>query len=201
MSAGIQNVIIDQGSDWFITFIYKNNTGTPIDLGGYNASLQLRTSYDAGSAALSLSTGYLGVKSVTSDTINVASTTFAVTKTSAFSVGQRVRAASTVSPSNFQEGLVTAIVANTSVTISIDLIGGSGTFADWTFSTGVPGITITPYDTAEDPVGEISVHATAAQTGAITAGEYVYDMEITSASGIVTRIIQGRATVSPQVTR
>lgn len=195
MSAGIKNVIIDQGADWFITFIYKNSNDSAIDLTGYNANLQLRTSYDASTAALSLSTGYLGVKSTTSDTINVASVTFSVTATSAFSMGQRVRAASTVSPSNFQEGLITNIVANTSITMSIDLIGGSGTFADWTFSTGTPGITITPL------LGEIAVHATATQTGAIVSGEYVYDIELTSGSGIVTRIVQGRATVSPQVTR
>ena len=195
MSAGIQNIIIDQGSDWFTTFVYKNSDNSAINLNGYNAALQLRTSYDAASPSLSLATGYLGVSSTYSDAINVGSTTFTVTKTSAFTVGQRVRAASTVSPSNFQEGAVTAIVANTSVTINVDVIGGSGTFADWTFSTASPGIAII------STLGEIYVHATATQTGSIVAGEYVYDMEITSASGIVTRLVQGRATLRPQVTR
>jgi hypothetical protein len=49
--------------------------------------------------------------------------------------------------------------------------------------------------------GLIAVHATAAQTGAIVEGIYYYDLEITSASSIVTRLIQGQITVSPQVTR
>lgn len=49
--------------------------------------------------------------------------------------------------------------------------------------------------------GLIAVHATAAQTAAIIAGIYFYDLEITSGSGIVTRLIQGQITVSPQVTR
>lgn len=195
MSAGIQNVIIDQGSDWFITFVYKNSDGTPINLAGYNANLQLRTNYDAASSALSLATGYLGVKSTSSDAINVASATFTVAKTAAFTVGQTVRAASTVSPENFQQGLVTAIVADTSVTINSTVVGGSGTYADWTFSTGNPGITIVP------ALGQINVHATAAQTNAIVAGEYVYDLELTSESGIITRLVQGRAIVTPQVTR
>lgn len=195
MSAGIKDIIIDQGSDWFTTFVYKNSDNSPINLDSYNAALQLRTSYDAGSPSLSLATSYLGVSSTSSDVISVGSTTFTVTTTSAFSVGQRVRATSISSPSNFQEGAVTSIVANTSVTINIDLIGGSGTFSDWKFSAGGSGIAIVPN------LGEIHVHATAAQTGAMIAGDYVYDMELTSSSGIVTRIIQGRATLRPQVTR
>lgn len=194
MSAAIHNTIIDQGSDWKINLIYKDSAGTIIPLTDYSAALQLRTNYDAASPSLSLSTGYLGVKSTTSDEIGIASVTFLVTKTSAFIVGQRVRAASLESPSNFQEGLVTAISANTSVTINVDLVGGSGTYSSWIFSSAAPGITIKP------TLGEINIHATAAQTGALAAGDYVYDLEVT-VSGEVTRLIQGRATVRPQVTR
>jgi hypothetical protein len=49
--------------------------------------------------------------------------------------------------------------------------------------------------------GFIAVHATAAQTGAIQEGYYYYDLEITSSTGIVTRLIQGQILLSPQVTR
>ena len=48
--------------------------------------------------------------------------------------------------------------------------------------------------------GKIIITATAAQTGAIAAGNYVYDLELTSGSYVV-RIIQGRFTVSAQVTQ
>jgi hypothetical protein len=41
---------------------------------------------------------------------------------------------------------------------------------------------------------------TPAVTGAIEEGIYVYDMEIRSASGTVTRLIQGEVTVNPEVT-
>lgn len=115
MSAATKNVIIDQGADWFITFTYKDNTDSPINLTNFSSHLQLRTSYDASTAALSLSSGN--------------------------------------------------------------------------------GITITPL------LGKIEVHATATQTGAIASGDYVYDLEITSSSGIITRIVQGIAVVRPQVTR
>jgi hypothetical protein len=57
------------------------------------------------------------------------------------------------------------------------------------------GITIT------GATGLVAVRATAAQTGAIIAGDYYYDLEITSPSGVVTRLVQGQALVNPQVTR
>lgn len=65
--------------------------------------------------------------------------------------------------------------------------------ASLSLSTG-SGITITANQ------GLIAIHATATQTGALAAGDYVYDLEVT-VSGQVTRLIQGRATVRPQVTR
>jgi hypothetical protein len=61
-------------------------------------------------------------------------------------------------------------------------------------STG-SGITIT------GSTGLVAVHATATQTRAIDEGIYYYDLEITSQSNIVTRLIQGQAYVSAEVTR
>lgn len=64
-----------------------------------------------------------------------------------------------------------------------------------TLTTG-SGITITGSS------GLIAIRATAAQTRAIDEGPYVYDLEITAPStGVVTRIIQGQALVSAEVTR
>jgi hypothetical protein len=57
------------------------------------------------------------------------------------------------------------------------------------------GITIT------GATGTINITMTAVQTGALDEGFYVYDLEITSSGGIVTRLIQGQFTVSPEVTR
>jgi hypothetical protein len=57
------------------------------------------------------------------------------------------------------------------------------------------GITIT------GAAGLVAIRATAAQTGAIIAGDYYYDLEITSPQGVVTRLVQGQALVNPQVTR
>jgi hypothetical protein len=114
--AATYNAVIDQGADWFVNFTYQDSTGTPINLTGYTAAMQLRAPTDSLIASLSLS-----------------------------------------SPSN--------------------------------------GITITPL------TGLVAVRATAAQTGALIDGIYEYDLELTSGSGIVTRLVQGQLTLSPQVTR
>ena len=61
-------------------------------------------------------------------------------------------------------------------------------------STG-SGITIT------GATGLIAITATATQTRAIDEGTYYYDLEITSPAGVVTRLVQGQAVVTPEVTR
>jgi len=49
--------------------------------------------------------------------------------------------------------------------------------------------------------GIFTIALSAAQTAALDAAhEYIYDVEITSASGVVTRMLQGRATISPGIT-
>jgi hypothetical protein len=109
------NTVIEQGADWYVNFQWKDSTGTPINVTGYTAALQIRTSPLAKTTVLSLTNGS-----------------------------------------------------------GITITGATGLFA---------------------------IHATAAQTTAITNGTYAYDMEITSGSGVVTRLVQGTINVSPQVTR
>lgn len=66
--------------------------------------------------------------------------------------------------------------------------------ADLTLTSSNGGITIVPV------AGEMDILMTSAQTGALDARFYVYDLEI-ALSGVVTRIIQGQITVSAQVTQ
>ena len=49
--------------------------------------------------------------------------------------------------------------------------------------------------------GTISLNQTATQTALLPAGTYVYDLELISAVGAVTRLVQGELNVSPEVTR
>lgn len=66
--------------------------------------------------------------------------------------------------------------------------------ADLTLTTSNGGLTIT------GATGTIQVSATPTQTGLLTAGFYVYDLELTLGSD-VSRLIQGQITVAEQVTR
>ena len=49
--------------------------------------------------------------------------------------------------------------------------------------------------------GIITVAMTSSTTADFEEGIYVYDLEITSGAGIVTRLLQGEVTVNPEVTR
>jgi hypothetical protein len=49
--------------------------------------------------------------------------------------------------------------------------------------------------------GYVNISLTANASGNLTSGRYVYDIEITSNTGIVTRVVEGIATITPQVTR
>lgn len=49
--------------------------------------------------------------------------------------------------------------------------------------------------------GSVTLSMNSATTANITAGRYVYDCELTSGSNVVTRIVEGIVTVTPQVTR
>lgn len=49
--------------------------------------------------------------------------------------------------------------------------------------------------------GTITVLASASLTAALTPGAYLYDLELESADGTVTRLLKGQATVDPEVTK
>jgi hypothetical protein len=49
--------------------------------------------------------------------------------------------------------------------------------------------------------GTISLDQTATQTALLPKGEYVYDLELQSSGGTVTRLLQGELNISAEVTR
>ena len=49
--------------------------------------------------------------------------------------------------------------------------------------------------------GTLTLSLNNATTSALTAGRYVYDVEVTTAAGVVSRVVEGIVTVNPQVTR
>ena len=49
--------------------------------------------------------------------------------------------------------------------------------------------------------GEIFLTLSSTTTAAIEPGRYLYDVEITSPGGVVTRVVEGVVTVTPGITR
>lgn len=49
--------------------------------------------------------------------------------------------------------------------------------------------------------GEFTIALSRTQTGALKAGRYVYDVEVISPAGAVTRVVEGQITVTPRVTK
>ena len=107
---------------------------------------------DTGLAGPTGSTGAAAVMSITSassNTIGIGGAgkifTFTATPSIGFAIGQRVRAASTASPTTaYVEGVLTT-ASSSSVTITSDVSAGSGTLTAWTLSVsgerGVAGAT------------------------------------------------------------
>ena len=78
--------------------------------------------------------GYSSTTSTTSFTIGTGSKTFTVTNTGAYIAGNRVRIVDTSNATNYMEGAITALTANTSITVLVDVVNGSGTISSWAFS-------------------------------------------------------------------
>jgi hypothetical protein len=49
--------------------------------------------------------------------------------------------------------------------------------------------------------GRVRLQLTAEQSEAIPPGRYLYDVEVTSSGGAKTRVVEGVATITPQITK
>lgn len=94
---------------------------------------------------------------------------------------------------------------------SIDLTNDDGTainVTNYTFQSQIrksyyssnptANITVTIVDA---PNGNVKLSMTAANTANVPAGRYLYDLKMTSNSNVITRILEGIITVTPQVSR
>ena len=180
--AAIYNTTIDQGANWFITFIYKQPaTITNITGNGTTVTYTATNGFTSGQI-IDVDGVLPGVYNLQNVAVNSASTSqFTVTNpaTGIYISG----------------GLATGAVNITDYTAALQIRSlPQDATAVLSLTTG-SGITIT------GATGTIAVTATANQTGNIDEGPYYYDLEITSPTGVVTRVAQGQVVVSAQVTR
>jgi len=61
MSAGILNLIVDQGSDWYLYITWEDSNGDPIDNTGFFAQMQMRSLPTSPTAEMTLSTTNGGI--------------------------------------------------------------------------------------------------------------------------------------------
>lgn len=59
----------------------------------------------------------------------------------------------------------------------------------------------TSFTATGNSTGYVNISLTSNATANLSSGRYVYDIEITSNTGVVTRVTEGIATITPQVTR
>lgn len=97
----------------------------------------------------------------------------------------------------------------TDFSTEIDVLDENGDIVDLTGYSGAAQMrkhytsaTATAFNVAIDESGgSVTLSMNAATTGTITAGRYVYDCELTNSSNVVSRLVEGIVTVTPQVTR
>lgn len=96
---------------------------------------------------------------------------------------------------NWKTGSPAAFVNTTGYTARMQLrTSYSATSATLELTTANSRISLTN-------AGVITLSLTATETAALAAGRYVFDLELVSAGGIVTRLLEGICTVTPEVTR
>lgn len=91
----------------------------------------------------------------------------------------------------------------------IDVTDENGDIVDLTGYTGAAQIRKHYSSTAQtaftvsisEQGGTVTLSMNAATTNAILAGRYVYDCELKTSSNVVSRLLEGVVTVTPQVTR
>lgn len=181
--AVVYNVEIDQGADWYINFVYNQPAEiTNISANGTTVTFTAVNGFTAGQT--------VSISGVLPSQYNFQNVSVASATASNFTV---TNSATGVYISG---GIAYAPVNLTSYTAELQIRSlPSSPDAVLTLNTSNGGIAITAL------TGTIACHATANQTRLIDEGTYYYDIEITSLSGIVTRVAQGQVIVSAEVTR
>lgn len=56
MAAATYDILVEQGATFRLDLVYKDSSGSPIDVSGYTARMQMRRTYDAPTPLLNLTT-------------------------------------------------------------------------------------------------------------------------------------------------
>lgn len=177
------NTTMDQGADWYINFIYKQPASiTNITGNGTTVTFTAVNGFAPGQI--------VSIDGVLPPQYNLQNATVATATNSQFTITNGATGL------YISGGLATAPVNVSGYSAELQMRSlPSDPTAVLTLTSASGAITVT------GATGEFAVHATANQTRNIDEGTYYYDIEITSGTGIVTRLAQGQIVVTPEVTR
>jgi hypothetical protein len=180
--AVVYNLGMDQGADWDLNVIYKQPASiTNVTGSGTTVTYTAANSFSAGQI--------VSIDQVMPYIYNLQNVTIATASATQFTVTNGATG------TYISGGLATAPLDITGYTAKMQMRSyPDSATAVLTLTTENGGIAIT------GATGNIALHATAAQTGAINQGPYDYDVEIYQSSSVI-RVVQGQIDVSAQVTR
>lgn len=60
MTAGVSDITIEQAADYYLSLVYEDDSGVPIDLTGWSAQMMIRTTFEDPDPLVSLSSSLGG---------------------------------------------------------------------------------------------------------------------------------------------
>jgi hypothetical protein len=180
--AVVYNLGMDQGADWDLNVVYKQPASiTNITSNGTTVTYTAANSFSAGQI--------VSIDQVMPYIYNLQNVAIATASATQFTVTNGATG------TYISGGLATAPININGYTAQMQMrSSATSPTAVLTLTTQNGGITLT------GATGNIALHATAAQTGAINQGPYDYDIELYSGASVI-RVVQGQVEVSAQVTR
>lgn len=191
-------MMIDQGATLKLDFAYQDPFGRFIDLTGFTARMQMRRAYADASPAFSFDTGSNGgLTIVPESSVVTLSGGSIIWRSHIFTAGEPVQITTTGSLSG--TGLATGTtyyVVDTGLTndsFKVSATPGGSAIAITGTGTGVHTCTTTAQGNVRLNVGP--------SITAIMFSIYVYDVEVVSGAGEVTRLVSGSAQIAPEATK
>jgi hypothetical protein len=168
--------------------------GVAVDITNYTAAMQVKTSYSSTSAVLSLVSTVGAAKVI--DSATVASNIATVTTSTAHGLtsGSTITLFNLTAGSGSVKYIVLSAPTSSTFTVAHTAANGALTLGASPTSTLNAGITLI------GAAGNIVLAIDASYTSKLASGSYVYDLELTSGSGNVTRLLEGQFVVTPEVT-
>jgi hypothetical protein len=192
-SATPTRLTCQQGATFTRTMTWSID-GVAVDITNYTAAMQVRASYSSTSSALSLVSTSGATKVINSATVSSNIATVTTATNHGLTSGSTITLFNLTASSGSIKYIVLSAPTATTFTIAYAATNGALVLGTSPTSTLNAGITL------GGAAGTIVVTIDADYTSDLIDGSYVYDLELTSSSGTVTRLLEGQFVVTPEVT-